>query len=773
MRSFRDLPIAAKLASSAALALLLLGVLTVSMRTSTGHVEALYRQSAIEEAAARDLTAVRQAAWDMALSARDLLRQQSVAGVNAAFARVAEAGKLAQEEIAQLAETGAGDLGGARMETMQLRLTELEKAARQAMELRVAMLQTRDGAFFPQYRSFAKQLELARAALAAEDIPYAELAPLRSALEDYAAAVNVARMTTLQFLATENRSQELALKDAAANADASVSSLMRSGISAEMKAQVTELAAVGTTLQKAGAELFAAAARLDAFAHGQLDAATTAMQESAAVVARDFAGRAQQVRGEAVAAIASSREQMLWYAAGIAVLMLGAGLGTAHAIARPIRSMTRTVQAMAAGDAGVAVGFGGRRDEIGRMAAALETLREAVGKAFVQSQMIEQIPVGIMTADVKDMRINYVNPESLRVMERVRAHLPVAPEQLVGQNLGIFHRDQARIDRILRDPEKLPHRAQVTIGDEVMELLVSPLRDGGGQYVGPMVTWAVLTGRVRLSERFEQTVGAIAASVGHSAESMTETAQAMSQAAAESGQSSMAVASASDQAAANVQSVAASAEELAASVLEIGRQVSESARIAGQAVREAGDTDRCVNNLSEAANRIGDVVQLISDIAGRTNLLALNATIEAARAGEAGKGFAVVASEVKTLATQTAKATGEIGAQIGAMQGEVAQAVTALRSIGSTIQRMNEIATAIAAAVEEQGATTQEIARAVQHAAVGTSEVSGNIGMVRHTVDNTGRQAEAVLEAARALTAQSDSLKAEVASFLAAVREAA
>ena len=208
-------------------------------------------------------------------------------------------------------------------------------------------------------------------------------------------------------------------------------------------------------------------------------------------------------------------------------------------------------------------------------------------------------------------------------------------------------------------------------------------------------------------------------------------------------------------------------------MLEIGRQVSESARIAGQAVREAEDTDRCVNHLSEAASRIGDVVRLISDIAGRTNLLALNATIEAARAGEAGKGFAVVASEVKTLATQTARATGEIGAQITAMQTEVGQAVGALRSIGATIQRMNEIATAIAGAVEEQGATTQEIARAVQHAAAGTAEVNNNIATVTDSVGHTGRQAEAVLVAATTLTRQSDTFKAEVASFLSAVREAA
>src|SRR5262249_15463735 len=157
----------------------------------------------------------------------------------------------------------------------------------------------------------------------------------------------------------------------------------------------------------------------------------------------------------------------------------------------------------------------------------------------------------------------------------------------------------------------------------------------------------------------------------------------------------------------NVQTVASAAEELNASIGEIGRQVTQSAQIAGKAVSEAERTQATVRSLADGAQKIGDVVKLINDIAGQTNLLALNATIEAARAGEAGKGFAVVASEVKSLATQTAKATEEIAAQIGAIQNATGDAVGAIDGIGKTIAELSHIATAIASAVEEQGAATR------------------------------------------------------------------
>ena len=151
----------------------------------------------------------------------------------------------------------------------------------------------------------------------------------------------------------------------------------------------------------------------------------------------------------------------------------------------------------------------------------------------------------------------------------------------------------------------------------------------------------------------------------------------------------------------------------------------------------------------------------------------MNATIESARAGEAGKGFAVVAGEVKNLATQTAKATQEIGGQIAAMQQATGLAVTALRSISSTIQRMNEIASVIAGSVETQGVATQSIAQAVQHAAAGTAEVNSNIAAVTQVVDETGNRAGQVLEAATEMPRQASVLKDEVANFLVAVQRAA
>jgi methyl-accepting chemotaxis protein len=216
--------------------------------------------------------------------------------------------------------------------------------------------------------------------------------------------------------------------------------------------------------------------------------------------------------------------------------------------------------------------------------------------------------------------------------------------------------------------------------------------------------------------------------------------------------------------------VAASAEELAASVAEITRQVAEGACVARAAAEEARATDGTVQGLAQAAAKIGDVVRLISDIAGQTNLLALNATIEAARAGEAGKGFAVVASEVKNLAAQTAKATEEIAAQIGGIQGSTEEAVSALHSITGTIEKMNEVTAAIAAAVEEQGAATREIARSAALVAETTGAMTRRIEDVRRGAGETGEAASGVLNAANDLAAQAATLQGRAADFLREVR---
>jgi methyl-accepting chemotaxis protein len=271
---------------------------------------------------------------------------------------------------------------------------------------------------------------------------------------------------------------------------------------------------------------------------------------------------------------------------------------------------------------------------------------------------------------------------------------------------------------------------------------------------------------------FDKSVGGVLEMVASASTELESTAKSMSVTADVAQQQSTAVAAASEQASTNVQTVASAAEELSSSISEISRQVAESTRITSQAVQETEKTDAQIQGLADAAQRIGDVVKLINDIAGQTNLLALNATIEAARAGEAGKGFAVVASEVKSLANQTAKATEEISAKIAEMQSATSLSVQAVQGIGQTISRINEIATTIASAVEEQGAATQEIARNVQQASAGTAEVSTNIVGVTKAANDTGAASTQVLGAAGELSKQSENLRGQVDTFLSKIRAA-
>jgi methyl-accepting chemotaxis protein len=275
-----------------------------------------------------------------------------------------------------------------------------------------------------------------------------------------------------------------------------------------------------------------------------------------------------------------------------------------------------------------------------------------------------------------------------------------------------------------------------------------------------------------LADLFETAVGEIVETVSSAASELEASADTLTRSAERTQQVTTTVASASEEASTNVQSVASATEELSSSVNEISRQVQESARMASNAVGQARGTTERVSELSKAATRIGDVVELINTIAGQTNLLALNATIEAARAGESGRGFAVVASEVKALAEQTAKATGEIGQQINGIQAATQDSVNAIKEISGTIEKLSEIASTVAAAVEEQGAATQEISRNVQQAAHGTQQVSANITDVQRGASETGSASSQVLSAAQTLSRDSGRLKTEVSKFLTNVRAA-
>jgi methyl-accepting chemotaxis protein len=277
---------------------------------------------------------------------------------------------------------------------------------------------------------------------------------------------------------------------------------------------------------------------------------------------------------------------------------------------------------------------------------------------------------------------------------------------------------------------------------------------------------------IRFADQFEAAVGAIVSNVSASAVQLEQAAGTLTRTAETTQSLSSQVAGASEEASSNMQSVATATEELSTSVDEIGRRVRDSNRIAEAAVVQAQQTDGRIGKLSRAAQEIGDVVKLITAIAEQTNLLALNATIEAARAGDAGRGFAVVASEVKSLASQTAKATDEISTHIAGMQGATQESVAAIKEIGGTIGQISNIASAIASAVEQQSSATQEIARNVQNVAQGTQQAAADIMQVNRGATETGSASEEVLNSARSLSSESARLREELDRFMANIRAA-
>ena len=388
---------------------------------------------------------------------------------------------------------------------------------------------------------------------------------------------------------------------------------------------------------------------------------------------------------------------------------------------------------------------------------------KADAEAARLTQMVDQMPINVMMADPNDnFKINYMNKTSTKTLHQIEKLLPVKADQVLGSSIDIFHKNPAHQRRMLSDPRNLPHSARIKLGEETLELNVAAITNKAGTYLGPMVSWSVITDQVNLAERVSTVVDAVAGA----ATELTATAQSMSATAEQTARQSTAVAAASEEASTNVQTVASAGEELSSSIAEIGRQVEQSTKTSARAVEEAKRTNDQVAGLASAASQIGEVVKLISDIAEQTNLLALNATIEAARAGEAGKGFAVVAAEVKSLATQTAKATEEISAKIGEMQSATGGSVEAIKAIAGTIGEISEISTAIAAAVEEQSAATKEISRNVQQAAKGTQEVNSNISGVTEGAGQTGVAAGQVLSAAEELSKQAATLRMEIDKFL-------
>ncbi|MBI5428797.1 MAG: methyl-accepting chemotaxis protein [Nitrospinae bacterium] len=440
--------------------------------------------------------------------------------------------------------------------------------------------------------------------------------------------------------------------------------------------------------------------------------------------------------------------------------------------------------------------------------------------------MMENAPINIMYCDM-DLKLQYLNPASMETLKRLERHLPVKVERIVGQSIDIFHKNPERQRKLLGDPRHLPHRAQIQLGQETLALLVSAVLDGGGNYIGPMVSWEVITEKLALESKARElaerekdqaeelrkkvdamlevvrsagkgdltrevaisgqdaigqmgeelerffgilrgsisSIGQNAQTLAGAAEEMTAVSQQMAGDAEETSAQAGVVSAASEQVSKNVQTVATGAEEMSASIKEIAKNANDAARVTASAVKMAEATNATIGKLGESSAQIGQVVKVITSIAEQTNLLALNATIEAARAGEAGKGFAVVANEVKELAKETARATGDIGQKVSAIQGDAQGAVEAIGKIMAIITQINDIAGTIASAVEEQTATTNEIGRNVADASKGSAEIAQNITGVAQAAQNTTRGAMDTQKAASELSRMAAELQKLVGQF--------
>ena len=415
----------------------------------------------------------------------------------------------------------------------------------------------------------------------------------------------------------------------------------------------------------------------------------------------------------------------------------------------------------------------------------------------------------------------------MTTLKTIESLLPVRADQVIGQSVDIFHKNPSHQRKILSDPKNLPMRSNIQLGNETLDLNVSPIYDQNRQYLGAMVTWEVITQKLKMEKQIKDAtenerhqseelrakidsllgvvsaatsgdltrevtvsgedaigqmaeglsglleklrttfgeLGANATTLAAASEEMYSVGSQMSTNAEETRAQASVVSAASEQVSKNTQTVATGIEEMSASIKEIAKNATDAAKVATAAVKVAESTNATITKLGESSTEIGKVIKVITSIAQQTNLLALNATIEAARAGEAGKGFAVVANEVKELAKETAKATEDISQKIEAIQSDTKGAVAAIGQISQVIAQINDISNTIASAVEEQTATTNEIARNVAESSKGTAEIAENITSVAQSATNTSEGASSSQKAAQELARMAAELQQVVSEF--------
>ncbi len=372
----------------------------------------------------------------------------------------------------------------------------------------------------------------------------------------------------------------------------------------------------------------------------------------------------------------------------------------------------------------------------------------------IYRSMLDYVPVNILLTDL-NFNIVFMNQSSYKTLQTLSHLLPVPVDKIVGGSMDVFHKRPQHQRGIVSNDRNLPHQAKIRLGDEMLHLNVFALYSGSGAYTGPMVTWSVITER----EKMVGTIGETSTKLGAAAAELTATASELEKTSSQASRDTNSTAASSEEVSRGVQVVATNMEEMSASIKEIARSSADAASMTNDAKGLADEANVTIGQLGESSQEIGNVIKVISSIAQQTNLLALNATIEAARAGDAGRGFAVVANEVKELAKQTSKATEDITSRIGRLQKDAQAAVGSIAGISQNIEKLNRISTTIAAAVEEQNATTNEVSRVIQESSKGVTEIADRVKAISAATAQSSAGAQQTTTAAASLSQLAETLR--------------
>ncbi|HCR86427.1 MAG TPA: hypothetical protein DIV86_07090, partial [Alphaproteobacteria bacterium] len=465
-------------------------------------------------------------------------------------------------------------------------------------------------------------------------------------------------------------------------------------------------------------------------------------------------------------AVETHKDLVIYTQVSISLILLPIFLFSIIQVLRGLNQTSRNIYDLSNGKTDITIGKISN-NELGKLNQSSARLKNKMIEIFKLYQIMDYLPINVIMADAEDnFKIIYINKTTYETLKRLEHFTGISADNVVGNNIDVLQKAPSVFRAILAAHEKLPHKETINIGTEIIEQKVNAVYDPNGKYLGPIITWSLITSKKNLASNFESSVGSISENIISSSETLTQSSRSLILSSDKTFNDIKQTQGFAYKANESVQSVAHAAEELNSSINEIFQNINKNRDVVSNATEKAGQADEKIRILEETSFKVGDVVELIRDIASQTNLLALNATIEAARSGEAGKGFAVVANEIKILADQTDKATQEISGQIEMMKDASKDTVEALTEISKIIKEIEFITTSIAEAITQQSSATSEIARNVAYASESTSAVSDNMLQIKEVAEKNLENTTKITEVSSQLNTLSGKLSSASRNFL-------